>query len=213
MRKFFYLTSLIAVILLAQTRQAQAVNDKSVVYDYDGNVILLRRSIGLAMRSDMPIKKNDILRTDSDGTVDIIMNQLVGIRFQAAAECLFDDIKSGSIHLTLNSGHALINLKPMPSGGTFTFETPDAVITTDVLSQFLCNIEGESDNAFTHIAVKRGRIAVQVKSSSADISLLENQAVEIRPETYITPPRTLSEEETKALFKINSVIISTEEPS
>ena len=211
MRKFFYLTSLIVILLLAQTRQAQASDDKSVVYDYDGNVILLRRGIGLTMKSDLLIKKNDILRTDSNGTVDIIMNQLAGIRFQTTSECLFDDIKSGSVHLTLYSGHALFNLKPMPSGGTFTLETPNAVITTNVLSQFLCNIEGEGDNAFTHIAVKRGRIAVQVKSSSAHISLLENQAVEIRPETFIVPPRTLSEEETKALFKINSVIINTDE--
>ena len=213
MRKFFYLTSLIVIFLLAQTRQAQASDDKSLVYDYDGNVVLLRRGIGLPMKSDMLIQKNDILKTDTNGTVSVTMNQLSGIRFQTASECLFENIKSGGVHLNMSSGLALVNTKSMPTGGKFTLETPTTVITTDILTQFFCRIDGDGDNLSTLVAVRKGRVKAEVKSSGAEISVLENQALDIRPDTFITPPRPVSEEETKALFKINSVIINTEESS
>lgn len=204
-----HLIGFMAAILAAQSQPVHAA-DKSFIYDYDGNVILVRRGIGQPMKSDMQIKENDILRSDTNGSTDIIMNQLCGIRFQTATECVFEDIKSGSAHLTMSSGWALVNLKPMPSGGEFTLETPNVVITANLLTQFLCRIDGEEKEAATLVAVKKGRVTVRVKSSGASISVLGNQAVDVRPETFITPPRETTQEEAKMLFKVNSVIMVTE---
>jgi hypothetical protein len=184
---------------------------KSLVYDYDGNVVVMRDGIGQTLKSDFRLENGDVLKTDANGSIDILMNQLAGVRFQTASECVIVDTKTSSMHLQLNEGRALVNLKEMPNGGVFTMETPIAVIETNLITQFSCVVVNTEEQSSTVVAVRKGGLTVQVKSSGAEIRVLETQAVDINSNTFISPPRQMNEDEVKLLDKVNSIIITADE--
>ncbi len=184
--------------------------ERSFLYDYDGNVILMRDGVGLTLKPDISIQQNDILKTDSNATADVLMNQLAGIRFYGDSECEFENIRTDSMYVVFNQGKAILNMKAMPTATVFSIETPTAVIKTDVLAQFSCVITEQDGKLITTVAIRKGSILVHVKSSESDINVLQNQALDISTDTFISAPRNVNEEEEKLLKSITSVIVSDE---
>lgn len=210
MKKSSRLLTFVLVSTLGGGSCAWADSEKSYLYDYEGNIVLMRNEAAQKLKSDTPIQKGDVLKTDTHGTADIIMNQLAGARIFGGSECLFENIRSSSSHLVFSQGQALFSLKPMPRAAVFNVETPVAIIHADIQTQFSCTINGEGPKTSTTILVKKGSLIVEVKSSGAQINVLQGQAVEISAETFISPPRATTAEEDKLLAKINSIIISDE---
>ena len=167
MKKIIPLT--ILIITLSFTKPMDAAEDKSIIYDYDGNVILIHRGLGQTLRSDMPFQPGDLLRTDVNGKADILMNQLAGVRFLGGSECSFVETKASSMHLKLESGQALVRLRSVPSGGEFILETPLATIQTRVPAQFSCKLEGEDEKSSMVVGVKKGNVEVRVKRPNVKI--------------------------------------------
>ena len=211
MKKIFCLINVLSILIFSPIPLSWA-EDRTFIYDYSGNVILRRNSVGQKLKPDIPIRQGDIVKTDINGTVDIVMNQLAGVRLSKGAECLFDNIGSSSTHLVLSEGHALLNLKPLLSG-EFSIETPTVVIQTNLASQFSCKINEDGNKTSTIIAVKKGRVEVQVKASGAAINLLQEQALEVSSGTFISAPHSITKEESDSLRQVNAIIISDEEIS
>ena len=207
MKKIYYCFTLCLFLI---PNLAQAAADKSYIYDYDGNVVLVRRGVGITLRVDTVLENNDILKTDVDGKMDITMNQLAAARFYGSAECVLDNIQSGSTHLELNDGQGLFNLKASPSGGSFVVETKNIIATATLIAQFWCKTEGDGNNVKTVFVVKKGQIQVTVKASGSTINVLEGQALNISSDNFISAPRNATEAESKTVRNINAIIIDSD---
>ena len=189
---------------------ARAAADKSYIYDYDGNVVLVRRGLGIKLKANMTLENNDVLKTDVDGKLDITMNQIAAASFFGSAECVLDNIQSGSTHLTLNNGQGLFNLKTSPSGGSFIVETQNATATATLLTQFLCKTETTGDKASSVFVVRKGQIQIIVKASGSTINVLEGQALDISLSNFISAPRNATEKEFNTVRGANSIIIDSD---
>lgn len=212
MNKLFKSIIPLSFLLFNSISLSLASADRTFLYDYEGNVIILRNNQGLALKSDIPILQKDILKTDVEGTADIIFNQLAGIRFYGNSECLFTDIQSSTTYLEMSQGFALCSLRAMPSGGDFRIETPTAIIVSDVLVRYSCRIENEGEKTKTTIAIKKGKLRVQIKSSHSTIDLLAGQGLDVTNDSFITSARDLTEDENKILFKTTAIVVSDEIP-
>ncbi len=154
-------------------------------------------------------RKNVSVAVNQNTQIDVTMNGKAGFRMHNSAECVMENINPSNSYVKVNVGFLLVNMKPLDRGDTFDFETPNAVISVKG-TQFSIRVEKKGQpTAMTTVVVRNGSVQVRVKASSATITVLEGQTLELPPNTYIPSQRTATEEETAPLERISAVYIAT----
>jgi len=177
------LTAIFSVFLLSPLWAADGVHVSAV----SGGVSLGQAGHVAQALVGVPMNGMDILRTESDGQVDVTLNGLAGFRLLGNTECVLVSQAVGAMAIRVTKGNVILNLKELPAGTSFSMETP-TVIAAVRGTQFWGRVDSAAGSPVSTIAVRQGRVSLTVKASGEVISLLEGQALDV-PKGDATPER------------------------
>lgn len=178
-----------AAILAVQPACAEGT---AIIYNFDGKTSVVRNKKTLLMDLDQSVRPGDRMRTEEESFLDVIVNEVVGIRLEAVTEATVVNTNEGNMHLRLHEGSLTVNMKRLPSGATVTLESP----TLDVLVragqpavQFVLRIVKNAAGKRSCIAsAHKGTIYGKLKTTSATVTILEGHALEIAEGLSFVPP-------------------------
>jgi hypothetical protein len=204
-KSLFFIST--AFVLFAACVSYAAGN--ATVYTFEGDVSIIRNKKTTPVEQDMPLLDGDILRTESDGMMDLSLNNLAGVRYKSNSEGVLVTGNESEMHLTLKKGAALLNVKKLPSGGDMEFETPMAVAVVADAAQFSCDIlPAENNTNKTVITVRRGTIRVRTAESGVTIAVLTGQSVDVVEKAFVPAARNATDEEIKTADEAKNVYIA-----
>lgn len=199
-----------AVLLVLAQAVAFAAEEKTVVYNFDGKVSVVRNRKTLLVDFDMPILEGDVLRTEPESFIDLAMNGVAGVRALPSTECTIVNTNPSDMHIRLASGGLMANVKNPQSGGGLIVETPSIKAIMEEAGQFYVVLIPAKDKLplATKASVKSGRMDVYAKQASATLSVIEGRTVEVPLTSSIPSLRNMSEEEDLFLAPILSIYVS-----
>ena len=212
--------SLAAAALAAATSFAGPILDsieKTVVYNYEGDVTFTRNGKTLPVGLDTHCLKGDVYRTGSGSsdTMDIAILGVMGVRLLSGTELKIVTVQKTLIHFAMASGDVLIKtIEKLPDGTELRIDTPNStVVVTDNGTQFWASVRSGPNGTGSFFASRKGRISVTINKSSASVSVLEGLALDVPADTYIPNARNATEEEFKRMRQCNQLPIITPENS
>jgi hypothetical protein len=185
---------------------AFAQSEKAVVSNIQGLATLIRGGETLEVTPGLSCQKGDILKTGSDCTLDLAINDLAGCRVLASSECLIDNAKKESMQVKVNKGNVILNLEKLPAESTFQVETPTAVAAVRG-TQFWGRVDLQQiENPVTTFAVREGSVRIFSKSFGESFTVNQGQAIDI-PKTGEAPPvlRNALEGEMQAMEQASTI--------
>ncbi len=198
-----------ALLLLSSAVFAEEA--KTIFYNFEGRVTLMRYGKGTPANFDLPFQTGDIFKIDTDSFLDITMHYLAAVKFEALSECRVVNASESEMHLDLKKGMAKANVKGLPTGTRFFLETPLGIAKVRELtpSQLAVWISKDKDGKMVcSFASKKGTLDIQAKTSSSTMVIYESQIIEIHEDGFVSAPRQVNEEEEKITDKISSVYIA-----
>jgi len=206
--KNFLLLALTGTSLLLLGQQVGASGPKVAVYNFDGQASVIRNKRTLPIELDMIIKDGDILRTEPESYIDLSLNRIAGAKLMESGEYLMESTNSSDMHIKMNFGAVIGNIRRLPTGATFKVEGPTATaVSTEGQFHATANLAIDKVPATALFVAKKDRLGVEVKKSSVTISVLEGQALDVLPSTYIPAVRNATEEELKIASAALSVYV------
>ena len=207
------LAGLLAAAVLFDRRPAQALTEKSIIFNFDGHCSVIRRNRTLPPDADMKLYKDDLLKTEKDSFLEVTLNGLAGFRILGESECRLVSVTDSVMQVRLETGRMLCNVKPLESGTRYLVETP---LATAIVrgTQFMVDIQKQDRATKVTFAVKKGYVEVSMNDGSSLVTLAEGQAVDVSNENLVaSPPRSLSENDGDKMAGISSVYLPRGEDS
>ncbi len=207
-------TPLVIALLILITKASFALNPVyTYLYDYDGNVSVTYKGVTQPARQDFPFLDGSVLRTDVNGSADITMNGIIGVRISASSELEFIKVNRSDMQVRLNKGTALINMKAIPAGWNLQFKTPagDAIVREYLLCKFFVKAYKNEKNVNTSFFVSKvGILDVRANNSGAVVKVFETRSLLVSDDVSVPNQRNATDEEMALTKKINSVLIDVE---
>jgi len=148
-----------------------------VVTQVQGNCIVNKS--GQYDRYAHDIKKDDVLVTYHEGTLDFAMKDFVAIRILPHSECKILRLDGNNIKLQIVKGNAIFSLKDQARNRKFAVETPTAVASARG-TQFWGRVDSDKfKNSRTTFAVREGTVDIMIKSTGETHSIGKGEAIEI----------------------------------
>jgi hypothetical protein len=202
-----HIRAMTVVLALAMAGHAAAeVRDRMLIYNYDGKANLIRDNRSITIELDLVLHDKDLLRTEEDGVLDLTFSSYGGLRLRSGSECKVENVNETTARFRLDRGSAIGNFKTMPNGALWRLHTPTATALLRGPAQWSVKVSRpDGKPAVATFAVKKGRIDVQVESSSATLTILEQQALDIPEEAFIPSLRAATDEELRILDRASGV--------
>ena len=200
--KFLWLSTLI----LLNSSFLWAAEGKMVVMDVQGDGQIIRQNTAMPATAGMESQPGDILKTGSNCRMDVALNSLAGCRVLPASNVLVMDSKLSAMHLKVNSGNVVLNLKKLPKDSSFELETPTALASVRG-TQFWGRVEKKAaENPVTTFAVREGVVEIFDKISSQNFKLEKGQALDLPKNTTGVPNvRPALPEEMQAMEQADTI--------
>lgn len=182
------------------------------VYNYDGNVSLIRGGRAVWLMFDIPCEKGDLIRTSPDAFFDIECYASVGCRFGAESECLIANTLRSNIVLELRKGTALVNMKSIERGAVFQIRTPLATATVQGTQFWVrAGTDPATGKPKSTFSVRRGSILIRTERSGVTVTLPEGHSTDVDENTFAPNIRQMNDEEYKILDRVQTVLVTSPE--
>lgn len=147
-----------------------------VVTSVKGGASLVREGQETPIKTGDRVHEGDQIRTASDGTVDLVVNNIAGYRALPSSESSIKDADPKSTDLSVTKGKIVINLSKLPKESSFKVETPTAIAAVRG-TQFSCSANlGDGGASF---AVREGVVEVQNLAGGDPVMLQEGFALDV----------------------------------
>ncbi len=183
MLNIFYLQRsvlMIAVLSLMNSSIARCEPNSSVqnvvVTSVKGGASLVHEGQEMPIKAGDQVREGDQIRTASDGTVDLVVNNIAGYRALPSSESSIKNADPKSTDLSVTKGKIVINLAKLPKESSFKVETPTAIAAVRG-TQFSCSANlGDGGASF---AVREGVVEVQSLTGGGSVMLNEGFALDV----------------------------------
>ncbi len=141
-----------------------------------GEASVIRADQTLPIKAGDTLQQGDQIRTASDGTVDLTVNNIAGYRALPDSESSVISADPHDMDLSVTKGKIVINLSKLPKDSTFQVKTPTAIASVRG-TQFSCEANGGVRGA--SFAVREGAVEVKTLSTGQSVMLNEGFALDI----------------------------------
>lgn len=211
MKKNTFALGVLAVVSLAMLLPLRAGELDAYVYTNEGKANVIRNGKAMDLTLDMPIKNNDKFRIEPDSWIDYVFFTSIGVRVIGPSDVLAGSVTSlSNVEMHVSGGNVLIHTENAGESFQFSLQTPLAVarVTLPTLAHIAIEpADKKGAGGKTTIFVKRGYIDVTMKDSGASLRVIENQKVEITPETYVPPAQGAGLEDLKLAERARTVYV------
>ncbi len=183
--------SLLGLLLIASSFQnappVYAQNESVIITNVQGGPVIMRQGQAIPASVGMACEKDDVLVTNADCVLDIAVNNIAGCRLLASSECAVMNTDLNAMHLKINNGNAVLNLKKLPAGSAFRLETPTAIAGVRG-TQFWGRVDlKEAANPVTTFAVREGAVEIFSKSAGKNFTLNQGEALDLSKDASVLP--------------------------
>lgn len=206
MKKVFRLITLLLIVASLQNLQPVHAQNETVITNVQGGPTIMRQGVAIPASVGMTCEKDDVLVTNVDCVLDVAVNNVAGCRLLASSECTIVNAQPGNMHLKINNGNAVLNLKKLPAESTFQLETPTAIAGVRG-TQFWGRVDlKEAANPVTTFAVREGAVDIFAKYAAKNFALQKGEALDI-PKTAAAAPviRPALAEELAAMAQADAI--------
>ena len=195
-------------VLVSSSRPDALENSSRYVllYNYEGNPLIIRNRRPVPPAIDLVLQKKDVIQADKETMVELTLFDFAGVRFFPDSEVEIVSLFPSAVHVKLNKGGFLANVKSLAPDATFTIETPLVTVSPRPPFAQYCGVVLPGGGM--SFASKKGNADILVKLSSSSIIVLEGLAVDVMPETFAPTVRNSTEEEQALLRKVNTVPVN-----
>ena len=153
--------------------------EEVTVTNVQGSAAIIRNGQSLPVANGQNIQKDDILKTEKGGVIDIEMNGLAGCRILEASQSKIVSTKEEAMVLRIENGKIVVNLEKLPKSSTFKLESPTAVAAVRG-TQFFGNVDlNLATSSNTTFAVREGSIDVVTIATGQAFTVNEGFAMDI----------------------------------
>jgi hypothetical protein len=205
-KRFF----LILAAILILPASAAGEEARTIFYNFEGRVHLLRNNKGVMADYDLAFQKGDILRIEPESFLDVTMHYLAAVKFMPDSEAVVVNCTESNMHFNLKKGSVKCNVKSLSYGGEFWIETPLAIVEVREMSpsQFMVQIlRDQKGKMICVFSSKKGTLDIQSKVSSSETAIYENQTLEIHENGFASSPHQITAEEEEAMSKLSSIYV------
>ena len=160
-----------------------------VVSGIEGSASIIRNGQTIAVEKGMKIQRNDTVKTESNGRLDIVLNNAAGLRVQPSSEIRLKQIKPKKIDIELVVGNIFANVKKLLKGSSFEVETGTAVMGVRGTK-----LSASHKNGKTTFAASEGQLKVKDKATGNTYDVSAGNAIDIGEGTTSEVRGTTTEE-------------------
>lgn len=190
-------------LFLLSALPAGADSPTGVVTTVTGDAAVVRRGSLIPAVSGMDVRKDDVLRAGTGGSMDVSLNGLAGCRLLSSTEVRVDGVAREDMRLSVVDGNVILNLQKLGGKSKFRVETPTAVASVRG-TQFWGRVDAAGGDAVTTFAVREGAVDVLAKGARRTFRLKPGQALDI-PRVGKPASRDALEEEMQAMEQASTI--------
>ncbi len=177
MKKYSHFLILVtALIILPVKAWCESAASQVRVDAIKGEASVIRADRTLPIQAGDTLQQGDQIRTASNGTVDLVVNNVAGYRALPDSESSIINADPSDTSLGVSKGKIVINLSKLSKNSSFQVKTPTAIAAVRG-TQFSCEANGYIRGA--SFAVREGIVEVQTLSTGQSIMLNEGFALDV----------------------------------
>lgn len=200
----------LAIVFFGAVPAVRAEEEGAFVTNVQGRASVIRAGVEEPASVGMALRKEDGIKTDVDGRLDLSTNGVAGVRLLALTEGSIKELSPAKVGVSVSKGNVIVNVKELPRENQFDLETPTAIAAVRG-TQFWGRVDAAGQAAVTTIAVREGVIQIAVKESGFAFSLSQGQAIDIPPGLGDPQVRPASDAEMQAMARASEIAIWTDE--
>ncbi len=175
-KSLLFLILVSGVIAIPSAARCESAASQIRVNAVKGEASVIRADQTIPIKTGDTLQQGDQIRTASDGTVDLTVNNVAGYRALPESESSILNADPHDMNLSVTKGKIVINLSKLSKDSTFQVKTPTAIAAVRG-TQFSCEANGGDRGS--SFAVREGAVEVQTLSTGQSVMLNEGFALDI----------------------------------
>lgn len=195
------------LMMTAFTWSAYAAAPAIVVTGLQGEAVLTVDGSDVPVKEGMEISEGGVLKSNSQGVVDVSIRGNSGFRFLPDTKAIFTSTDPKRMKIELENGNLLARFKnKVDPDSTFEVETPAAVLAVRG-TQFWGRVTSPQENSMTSFAVRDGVVNVTAKVSGEGYILKGGDAIDLADDNTVPRLRGAAPAELAAIGESETIQI------